>query len=308
MTPKPPIRRGKGPPAGRRWSWPGLLAWTGSSLAVAVLIGAASVTLETFFAPLIFFPLLVGVLFGGLALGLLRQCNVGSRPIVAAALVLAGAVLVTTQHYAHYRHALEQLAAVEDRLQPLRAAFPEGLPERLDPQRGFVGFLTQQAAAGRPYLYGYTARGPWAWASWALDGAILVAAALGVVLPALRQPYCARCRHWYRTTRSGRVRRRLACPLAEVIDAEIPPGVETVHFRLLNCQGGCGPTGLVLASRRREGLLVASAWLDAAGRQRVTEILDGTAPANRPSPVAAPPASDHAETADDEAPPVDSDL
>ncbi len=288
--------------------------WIAACLGVAVLVGWASMTIESLFAPLLFFPLLVGVFFGGLALGLLRQCNVGSRAVVTAVLVVGGGVLVVTQHYAHYHQALEEDAALEARLEPWRGAFPEGLPERLEPQRGFFNFLVQQAAAGRPYLYGCTARGVWAWASWGLDAAILIAAALGVVLPALGQPYCTECRHWYRTTRSQRLDREQAQRLAALAGAEVPAVVQSVRVRLLNCQGGCGPTGLVLTARRPEGVFAASAWLDAAARRRAAEILDTAHPPRGEPPSSAaeaPPQPDGEEpdpAGDGDAPPVDGDL
>ena len=69
----------------------------------------------------------------------------------------------------------------------------------------FGQYVQAQAHRGRPLWSGYVAQGWVAWLSWAIDALLVVAAAVAVTIPAMRVPYCNRCRSWYRTIRSGRI-------------------------------------------------------------------------------------------------------
>jgi len=52
-------------------------------------------------------------------------------------------------------------------------------------------------------------------------------------------------------------------------------GIGRVRYRLIVCQGGCGPTGLALSGDDDLGhFSTGVVWLSAAIRQKVVEILD----------------------------------
>ena len=162
-------------------------------LIVGGVVGLAAAWLaqmeQSYFAPLVIFPLLVGVVVGAAMVGLMRILQVGHRPTIVLGTVLAVTVTVLGQHYLGY------LAAYHWPSAALRALKP------------FDEFLRQQADRGRPLVGGLIAHGWLAWVTWAVDGLLVLLAALVTLGPALRQPYCNRCRSWYRTVRAGRVDR-----------------------------------------------------------------------------------------------------
>jgi hypothetical protein len=104
---------------------------------------------------------------------------------------------------------------------------------------------------------------------------LLLAAAVALVVPALRLPYCNRCRSWYRTTRSGRIPPATARQLAGMVGQSMEPRAVAPRYRVLTCESGCGPTGLELAWRLpKHGIASTVTWLDSAQRGAVLAILD----------------------------------
>jgi len=156
-------------------------------------------------------------------------------------------------------------------------AFPK-LTQRYEPKppASLADYLQAQAQVGRDMnIHGYVARGWVAWLSWAVDGLLVLAAALAMVVPAVRMPYCSRCQTWYRVIRSGRIDARTAGRLVEL--AEVRPGGQptSARYRLLNCHAGCGPTGFQLSWQESGGSTFSvQAWLDAECRDRVMKLLD----------------------------------
>ena len=61
--------------------------------------------------------------------------------------------------------------------------------------------MCRQAKVGRPIGFGRVLKGWAAWASWGVDGLLVLVAALAIVIPAIRQPFCNTCRSWYSTIR-----------------------------------------------------------------------------------------------------------
>ena len=141
----------------------------------------------------------------------------------------------------------------------------------------------------------HIAHGALVWLAWTVDAVLVLVPALFLVGATARLPYCNRCRRWLQTVRSGRldpgtagVLARLAGlsrpePLAAGKSAAskyatrdtFPDDFSRARYRLLACQGGCGPTGFVLSWDDPTGRLSSGVvWLDAAGRERVVEILD----------------------------------
>jgi hypothetical protein len=232
---------------------------------------------EQFAAPVLLFSLLVGVVLGATLIGLTRLAHVGHRWTILSGAVLAVSVAVVGQHYINYRIARRQLRDQAERYRLARSAFGDMvLGEMPAPPAGFVDFFRWRAARGFEFL-GCDAKGAVAWLIWAADGLLVLAAALAVVVPALKKPYCSRCKSWFNTTRRGPLDADSARQLATLVGAE-PPKIEEdtlAGYRLFTCAGGCGPTGFELrydqSGRRRSSLV---AWLDAEQRNRLVAALD----------------------------------
>jgi hypothetical protein len=267
------------PEAGGRFLWRGPAV----ALLAAPLLGAIAAwgahAAEPYFAPLVIFPLVVGLSLGAMLVGLLRTVQLAHRPTIWTGLLLAAVVAVAGQHYLAYRAAREAALRDAEKYQQAQSAFPEQVQGHLPrlPQDP-LDYMQREALRGRPLLGQYSARGWLAWLSWGVDGLLVLAAAVLVVLPAAGQPYCNRCLSWYCTTRSGRLDGLCARRLAEVAGAEEPPPAEQVRsarYRLLSCRSGCGPTGfeLVWEDRQHNATLVRG-WLDAEARDRVVRTLE----------------------------------
>jgi hypothetical protein len=266
------------PPQGGRFSWLRLAVW----LVAAPLVGGIAAWVgmigQSYWAPLGLFPILVGVGLGAMLVGLMRVAQIGHRPTLFAGAVLAAAVAVTAQHYLSFHEMWRQHERHDAELfQKAREAFPEWFQgRRVNPPDSFLQYMQEQADLGRPLVADYTAKGAWAWASWAIDGLLVLAATIAVMIPAMRQPYCDRCRTWYRTIRSGRIPPCTAVGLAELVHAELGEQVKSARCRLSNCTGGCGPTRLELSWEEPNGqTFLTTAWLDADGRDRASRRLDG---------------------------------
>ena len=79
---------------------------------------------QSYFAPAVLFPILVGVFTGLTVVGLVRLVRIGHRPTVLLAAVLAAAVAAAGQHYFSY---LAYRSHYEERV---RTLFPAGAKPR----------------------------------------------------------------------------------------------------------------------------------------------------------------------------------
>jgi hypothetical protein len=262
------------PPAGRpQFSGAKALVFLPGAAVFGALVGGAASVAQDWFAPLLFFPLLVGVVLGAVLVTLLRTTQTAHRATLIVGVLLALSTATVAQHYVAYRVWAHRVDA-NPKAQLARAAFGDRLPD------SFFQFLRREASSGRTLLGGklwpeLVARGPWAWASWGADGLLVLAGALAIVLPALGLPYCRHCQTWYRTTRSGRLRQLFAQRLAEMFHLSLPERLKKVRYRLLSCEGGCEPTGLeFIWRRRRADSRTAMVWLTDHGRNAVQHVLD----------------------------------
>ncbi|MHB8901538.1 MAG: hypothetical protein ACYC6Y_22530 [Thermoguttaceae bacterium] len=255
-------------------------------LSLCLVHGAATAWLafglEKRFSPLGLFPILVG-LFAGITLaGLMRLVQVGGRRTIVLGAVVALMLAVFGQHYFSYREQRVTAQCQAAQFGIAARAHPglvRGSPPR--PASGVAEYLRWQAIRGRPIAGHLVARGRWAWASWGLDGCLTLLAALLVIVPASRQPYCDRCRTWFRTVRRGTFTASGGHAIARVAGLEAPEMLHGGTYRIVDCQGGCGAAGLEICWQLPEGLSKeARGWVPAGDRTRLEEILSpaGRAP------------------------------
>jgi hypothetical protein len=256
-----------------------LLIWLVCCVVLGLLMAWAAVVARGYAAPLVLFPLIVGSVLGGSIVLVMRVVHVGHRPTVWLGALAAGLLTVTGEHYFTFQKAQRLLAHDPDKLAKLHLVAPERIPPA-----NFPEFMAWSAERGLP-LGGYTARGGGAWLVWSIDGLLVLLPTVVLAGATAMLPYCNGCGRWYRTVRSGRIDSRTAKELSSLVDA----GLESIsessevsrtseawgRYRLTACEGGCGPTGFILSGEDSAGRdFWRILWLDAAGRQRIVEILD----------------------------------
>jgi hypothetical protein len=274
------------PPGPARFTWSGLGLCLLATPVVGLVWARIGQVVESYRAPAVVFPVLVGVFTGLTVVGLVRLMRIGHRPTILAAAVLAAAVAAAGQHYLRY------LTYRSNYQQHLSSGLPPGarplagsgvernMPGDLSPP-GFGGYLQAQAdRVGRQLPFGYLAKGWAVWLSWAIDALLVVAGAVMVTIPAVRVPYCSQCRSWYRTVRNGKIDLATAVRLAGLLDVEPPERPRSARYRLSACQGGCGPSRCELSWEHGAGVDLVRTWLDVQKRNEVAAVLDGLAGGN----------------------------
>ena len=214
----------------------------------------------------------------------MRLGHVGHRWTIWIGAILAVAVAVAGQHYFSFVDwKRDEAAKVAQQFQG-KSLF--GIQEMLPAaSSNFVAFMKRQAALGRRVTAGFKnraefdLRGAAAWASWAVDGLLVLFPVCLVVYAACQSPYCHVCRSWYRTTRAGRLTSEAVQRMAAA--AVLPPDkvCGPARYRLSHCLSGCGATRLELACDGKRSAKVMETWLSAAQREQIGHVLDGT---NRP--------------------------
>lgn len=236
---------------------------------------------QAYFAPAILFPLLVGVVLGALTVAMMRVGQVGNRVTVLSGLILSILLAVIGQHYIGYWKELQRSRKESTTFLRALALFPE-LTEGRQPiaPESFAEYMRWQAARGRQLsIANVVARDAAAWITWAVDALLLGIAALAMVIPALRQPYCSRCQSWYRTTRGGRLSSDAALRLASLAGVEIRQEPSGVRYRLTSCESACGPVRLALFWEDTSGdARTGTAWLSPQLRNQITQFLDQNRP------------------------------
>jgi len=257
------------PPASGVFRWDRLLIWLPVCAALGAMMAWAAVVARGYFAPLVLFPLLMGVVLGGTLVLAMRAARVGHRPTVWLGALLAAGCMIVGEHYSTFLRARHRLAREPDKLAKLQWLAPERVPP--DDFRGFM----QWSAARGVSVGGSTAREGAAWLLWSIDALCMLLPALTLAAVTARLPYCNLCRCWYHTTRSGRVDRDTAARLAGLIEIDADLEMQRARYRLVVCQGGCGPTGIALSWSGPLGYFASGIqWLDEARRREVLAILD----------------------------------
>ncbi len=254
--------------------------WLAASGTVGVLAAAAAEVVQTYFAPFLIFPLLVGLGIGVLLLLLLRVLHFAHRPGIVWGVMLSVAMCVCGQHYLAYRsdagRLRQRIQVREQEYQQLKATYPD-LPELSPPPPvpGFWEHLGRRLEAGVPLPFGMAARGWQVAALWVFDGLLVLAGGAAIVVPAMYLPYCRRCLRWYSTVRGGRIKPALADRLARLAKLPEPQTTRLCRYRLLCCHGGCSPTRLELSWEAPDGQnYLVYAWLDSDTRRAVNDTLD----------------------------------
>lgn len=264
---QPPVERGC-------FAWSGLLVAILAALLFGLIWAWVANVVEAYVAPIILFPILLGVFAGLSVVAVARFAQIGHRPTIVLAAVLAGAAAAAGQHGFGYLNAYYGPRASTGTRAASRQEIMSALVREMRPD--FGQYMLAQARRGRPLWAGYTAQGWMAWLSWTIDALLVVAAAVVVTIPALRVPYCNRCGSWYRTVRGGKLDLPTAIRLGELAGVEAMDHPRGPRYRLSACQNGCGRTRCELSWEDQSGAVeLVQIWLDPAARNRVAAILDG---------------------------------
>jgi len=270
-------------PAGR-FSRGGFCLALGVGPVVGLIWAWVAEEAQSYAAPFILFPILVGVFAGLTIVGLARFTQIGHRPTIVLSVVLAAAAAVAGQHYFRYVSDYSSVKGdspiftdtkidTDTKIGTVPGQDLSALARKLAPS--FGEYLRAQADRGRPLLGQYVAKGWAAWLTWAIDAMLTLAAAVAVTIPAFRVPYCNRCRTWYRTVRNGKIDALTARRLAETCGVDEIAGLRSPRYRLSCCHAGCGPTYCELSWEEPNGAVdLVRVWLDAEKRNQIAAILD----------------------------------
>jgi hypothetical protein len=265
-----------GPAGGGPFNWARLAIWLPGVLISAAIVARVAVDAQFYFAPLIIFPILVGIGLGGFLIGLMRIGQVGNRPTIILGTFLAVLISVAGQHYLCYLSSQDNEPKQSPLLEKARRAFPELAEKQPHTQpHSFCEYMHRQADIGRPLLLDYTARGVMVWLSWTIDGLLVLAGACAVVIPTMYLPFCSRCQTWYRSIRGSHISTPIIKQISKTVGVEPVEHLKSGRCRLICCNCGCGPTGCELYWEETTGeTFFARVWLDASKRNYVMQLLD----------------------------------
>ncbi len=204
------------------------LPWLVAALVAGVAIGALSVLVQEYFAPLGVFPVLQGLLLGGLLVAALRACQMGKRWLALTGVVLATGSLFAALFVGSYWRFNRNF----DQRVPSKAELL-GLSELQKPA-SFGEYLARQAEQGRPLPGGIVAEGGWAWMTWVADWLIATLTAGGIVWLAFHRPYCHRCHQWFRPVGEGWLSATAARRACKIVQQE-PPLKASAEYWLWSC-------------------------------------------------------------------------
>lgn len=246
--------------------WPRVFMFGACAAAAAVMIGLLAAWVQNFFASVLLFPVLIGLLLGFALMLAMERTQLGQRLTSLAVAVLASLVTVLVIHWTSYRVELAAATGRPPEHDLLVQAFPDLAASGHGTPESFVDYLRLRARRGR-VLGSVTVRDAWLWLWWGLDVLLIVLPALGFVVAALNQPFCRHCHSWYRTVQRGNLTAPNAAALGglEGVPSQYPGDLK---YDISRCQGGCGPTRLRLSwdndAESRDLWLNADQWQGAA--------------------------------------------
>jgi len=252
-----------------------LLWWLPLCLVHGTAVAWIAYGVQKNFAPLGLFPILIGLGLGVTLAGLMRLVQVANRTTILLGLIVACTAAVAGQHYFSYREQRETAIRQAAEFRIAAEAHP-GLVQGSPPQpaSGLVEYLRWQAIRGRPIWGDVIARRGMAWVSWAVDACLVFAAALAVVVPASRQPFCNQCRTWFSTVRRGRFSASAGENLAAALGSDVSGDIQEGTYRIVDCQGGCGIAGFEICWELAEGgSNVKRVWVSREDRAKLDELL-----------------------------------
>ena len=247
--------------------------WLTAAPAVGAIAAWGAMVGQFYWAPLLLFPVVVGVGLGALLVGLLRVAQIGHRPTIFAGAILAAAVAVVGQHYLslrdacwRYEHRPDAEVAGEGavglsgevpRLEPGTAARIPPVPVRPGGFGTAAGGRLQ--GEGRSCLAQLDGRRPAAAGGRRRRGHSRCPATLLQPLPQL-VPHDSQ-----QPDRGGNGR----AAGGDRCHAAGAAHVTAARCRLSNCTGGCGPTRLELSWEEGGGrTFLTVAWLGGGGPPR----------------------------------------
>lgn len=254
-----------------------------ASLAVLLAIGLAwaAARAEAVAAPLVVFPLAVGLVLAGLLAAAFRLCRVAHFGSVVGTALCAGLIASAAQHVWSYRAAVARARQMQLQAEAEAArqmgrkgrAVAVGVGELLvQPPTNLWQFLRDEARRGRP-LWNWHARGPLAWLWWTLDALLVAGAASGGAARLVSWPYCNQCGSWYRSIRAGPLRPAAAAEVAAGVGLNVAEWAGAVRARVMACECGCGPAVLVITAR--PAMRAWRGWISQAAAEQVTHLLRG---------------------------------
>ncbi len=184
------------------------------------------------------------------------MCRVAHYRAVVCTAVLAGLLTAVAHHAWSYREAVARARRMQIKVEAeaarqagRRGQAVIGIGELLVEQpESLWEFLQSEARRGRP-LWGWHARGVWAWLWWGIDALLIAGAAGWGVARFATLPYCNHCGSWYRTVRAGRLAPAESARIAAGLGLEAAELAGSVQVRMMSCVGGCGPVLLIIHAR-----------------------------------------------------------
>lgn len=225
--------------------WPPLQP-ASTALAVAIALAAAAglgwldSIIERYFSPLIIFPLLQGLILGGIVAGAILWLHVTWKSIGRALAVAAAIVLVGSYHWSCYQSYRQAVVAQAGE------GFGALAAQQMLPNT-FVDYMLYEANERGRLITLQTFRqrlvGWQVWALWTFELLLIGGVAWCVVNVAMSGPICLESGCWYRSVRRG----VLPVLLAQEAQHDFGiPSVPETEYRLLVCPRGIGPMALEL--------------------------------------------------------------
>ena len=154
--------------------------WFSACLVAGGVLAWLAVRAQAVFAPVLLFPLGLGLALGMVLLAVRSYCIPLGRASVVAGALLAATTLVVGQHYLSYRAACTIAIERQSRVTQQAKGFAAlTAAEMVKPPESFAAYMQSEAARDHA-IAGLTLRGPTVWAWWALDALIIAAASVAV--------------------------------------------------------------------------------------------------------------------------------